>query len=193
MNDDNWYEIYYPSRVTVDDLSAFVKSNAHSTVRTLTRLSADFIEEQLGAHQKRAYFVDFFAPVFKKFSRVLRYHANETLTLPIILIAPHSFAFFRKASRTLLYYIYFNYLSGCCYYLSNTIFMSMLFFLLFFLFFIVSIMSWNFIMIWFFLFVSSSRDGSFHLNDFFSIISCPFLSGVRHVWTYCRNSAKRAN
>lgn len=63
-----------------------------------------------------------------KFSRVLRYHANQTLTLPIILIAPHSFAFFRKTSRTLLYYIYFNYLSGCCYYLSNTIFMSMLFF-----------------------------------------------------------------
>lgn len=63
MIDDNWYEIYYGSRAGVDDLASFVKSNAHSTVRTLTRLSADFISAELASQNKVAYFVDFFAPV----------------------------------------------------------------------------------------------------------------------------------
>lgn len=63
MIDDNWYEIFYTSRVTSEDLASFVKSNAHSTVRTLTRLSADFISTELASQQKVAYFIDFFAPV----------------------------------------------------------------------------------------------------------------------------------
>ena len=63
MIDDNWYEIYYTNRVTVDDLASFVKMNAHSTVRTLTRLSADFISQELVSQQKLAFFVDFFALV----------------------------------------------------------------------------------------------------------------------------------
>ena len=63
MIDDNWYEIFYTNRVTSEDLASFVKSNAHSTVRTLTRLSADFISTELASQQKVAYFIDFFAPV----------------------------------------------------------------------------------------------------------------------------------
>lgn len=63
MIDDNWYEIFYTSRVSVDDLASFTKSNAHSTVRTLTTLSADFISAELASQQKVAFFIDFFAPV----------------------------------------------------------------------------------------------------------------------------------
>lgn len=68
---DNWYEIYYPaSRVSADDLASFVKANAHSTVRTLTRLSADLISHELAVQQKRAFFIDFFAPVIFKFAKI---------------------------------------------------------------------------------------------------------------------------
>jgi hypothetical protein len=60
---DNWYEIFYSSRVTIEELAAFVKQNAHTTVRTLTQLNADVISDELNLQNKLAYFIDFFAPV----------------------------------------------------------------------------------------------------------------------------------
>lgn len=63
MGEDNWYEIHYGSRQAPEDLVNFVKDNAHTPVRTLTQLNADFMESEMNAHNKQAFFVDFFAPV----------------------------------------------------------------------------------------------------------------------------------
>lgn len=63
MDEDNWYEIHYGNRVTAEDLASFVKENAYTSVRTLTDLSTEFIQNETKRHKKLAFFVDFFAPV----------------------------------------------------------------------------------------------------------------------------------
>jgi hypothetical protein len=60
---ENWYEIYYGSRISSDDLASFVSDNAKTPVRTLTRLSADFMAEEILKNGNTGFFVDFFAPV----------------------------------------------------------------------------------------------------------------------------------
>jgi hypothetical protein len=61
---ENWYEVYYGSRVSAPDLASFVTDNARTRVRTLTRLSANIMADEMLAQDKIAFFVDFFAPVY---------------------------------------------------------------------------------------------------------------------------------
>jgi hypothetical protein len=63
---ENWYEINYSNRQSPEDLAAFVKENAYSTVRTLKQFEAGlFLEQMLKTENKLGFFVDFFAPVNK--------------------------------------------------------------------------------------------------------------------------------
>lgn len=57
---DNWYEINYNARLTPQDISAFVKENAYTLVRTLTQFESTV---SIDLDDKIGFFVDFFAPV----------------------------------------------------------------------------------------------------------------------------------
>ncbi len=69
---ENWYEINYNSRQTPQDLSAFVKENAYTSVRTLTQFDPNIIASEFG--NKFGYFVDFFAPVITDFFQLFVYN-----------------------------------------------------------------------------------------------------------------------
>jgi DnaJ homolog subfamily C member 10 len=58
---DTWYEINYNSRISSQDLSAFVKENFHTSVKTLTKFNSDIISNDFGS--KNGYFIDFFSPM----------------------------------------------------------------------------------------------------------------------------------
>ncbi len=58
----DWYEIYYSSRQSPQDLSQFVKDNAYTPVRTLKDFDLETAAIELVTNNKQAFFVDFFAP-----------------------------------------------------------------------------------------------------------------------------------
>lgn len=60
MVDENWFEIYYNTRTAAADLTAFVKENAYTSVRSLNEQSFNQFMQQ---KDREGYFVDFFAPV----------------------------------------------------------------------------------------------------------------------------------
>ncbi len=61
MLNENWFEIYYNTRSTAADLTAFIKENAYTSVRAL--VSGELLEYFIKQENKLGYFVDFFAPV----------------------------------------------------------------------------------------------------------------------------------
>jgi len=61
MINENWFEIYYNTRITAADLTAFVKENAYTSVRALQ--SGNSFDSFTQHEGKLGYFVDFFAPV----------------------------------------------------------------------------------------------------------------------------------
>ena len=61
-NDQDWYEIYYSSRQSPQDITKFVKDNAYTSVRTLKSFDLTSANIDLTNNEKVAYFVDFFAP-----------------------------------------------------------------------------------------------------------------------------------
>ena len=60
--DNDWYEIYYSSKQSPQDITKFVKDNAYTTVRTLKSFDLSTANLELFQNEKLAYFVDFFAP-----------------------------------------------------------------------------------------------------------------------------------
>lgn len=61
-SEQDWYEIYYSSRQSPQDLSKFVKDNAYTCVRTLKDFTLTQAAVELMNNEKTAYLVDFFAP-----------------------------------------------------------------------------------------------------------------------------------
>lgn len=96
---DNWYEINYNTRLSSQDLAAFVKENAFTLVRTLTQFEPTHSLLDSELNDKLGFFVDFFAPVNQNLICFYFYFFYENIFIkwcpPCMNLLPE----FRKASK----------------------------------------------------------------------------------------------